>query len=331
MELHLNTRGAYLHVREQMFEVKYRKDGVEQKQQIAAFKVKSIWVGESIALSSDAVKLAVQHNIDIVFLEYDGFPLGRVWHCKLGSTTTIRKNQLMASCDGRSVYYTKEWLQRKLTNQSNLLTKLKKHREKHHAFLADKIAMIERNKAKIREVKAKHVKEVAEQLRGWEGTCGRIYFEAICHILPKKYQFKGRSQRPAADVFNAMLNYGYGMLYSKIEKALIIAGLDPFVGFFHRDGYNHKSMVFDFIEPYRCFVDKVVFTLCAAKKVNQSHYAGMHKGVGLTKEGKQLVVQSMNRYFEEEKVRYKGRNQTRSNIIQMDAHQFANELLDAEK
>jgi hypothetical protein len=48
-----------------------------------------------------------------------------------------------------------------------------------------------------------------------------------------------------------MLNYGYGVLYSLVEKACIYAGLDPFVGFLHTDNYVKKSLVFDLLEPYR--------------------------------------------------------------------------------
>jgi CRISPR-associated endonuclease Cas1 len=91
--------------------------------------------------------------------------------------------------------------------------------------------------------------------------------------------FKGRSSRPAEDPFNAFLNYAYGVLYSRVEKALIIAGVDPFVGFMHRDDYNMKSMVFDFIEPYRIYAEETVF------------------------------------------------NQNRMNALQMDAHHFANQLI----
>ncbi|MFO7558792.1 MAG: CRISPR-associated endonuclease Cas1 [Desulfobacterales bacterium] len=58
--------------------------------------------------------------------------------------------------------------------------------------------------------------------------------------MPEKYQFSGRSRRPAKDPFNAVLNYCYGMLYSRVEKACILSGLDPFVGFLHTDNYNKK-------------------------------------------------------------------------------------------
>ena len=91
MQLHLNTYGLYLHVKDKMFDVRKKQgDGLWSSKLVAAHKVKSIWLNKGTALSTDAVALALQHNVDIVFLENNGTPLGRVWHSKLGSTTLIR-------------------------------------------------------------------------------------------------------------------------------------------------------------------------------------------------------------------------------------------------
>ncbi len=115
-----------------------------------------------------------------------------------------------------------------------------------------------------------------------------------------------------------------------MEKALIIAGLDPYLGFLHRDDYNQKSMVFDFIEPYRIYIDEVVFKLFSGKKVNKAHTEKIKNGFTLNKEGKILLMQSLNNFMEEDKIRYKGKNHTRNNIIQYDAHAFANFLVKKE-
>ncbi len=327
MQIHLNTYGTYLHVKDQLFEIKIKQEGTTEKHQVAAHKVKSIWIGEGIALSSEAVKLAIKHNIDIVFLEWDGKPLGRIWHSKLGSTSKIRKRQLEASLDERGLQFIKSWLSKKVENQKQLIKDLRKHRKQHHDYLDDKISKLEKLQDAIGVVEAKSVDEIADTLRGLEGTAGRLYFETLNYVLPYEYQFSGRSFRPAEDSFNVFLNYAYGVLYSQVEKALILAGLDPYLGFLHRDDYNYKSMVYDFIEPFRTFADKVVFQLFSAKKVNSSHVDKIANGVRLNKSGKVLLMESFNEYFEVQKIRYKGRNQSRSTIIQFEAHQLANQLI----
>lgn len=327
MQLHLNTYGAYLHIKDQMFEIRANGQEGYNKQQIAAHKVKSIWLARGTALSSDAVHLALKHNIDIVFLEYDGFPTGRVWHSKLGSTTLIRKKQLEASLNEQAVDYVKQWLGRKIDNQLGMVRALRKHRPQHENYLSKKMKMIEDIRNSVNNLQADHIDLIAEGIRGLEGTAGRLYYEALSYVLPRRYQFEGRSFRPAADQFNAFLNYAFGILYSRVEKALILAGLDPYLGFLHRDDYNYKSMVYDFIEPYRVYAEKTVFQLFSARKVRQDYTTDITNGVSLIKEGKVLLVEALNKYLEADRIRYKNRNQTRANIIQFDAHQFANELL----
>lgn len=328
MQIYLNTYGTYLHVKDDMFEIKIPGSGGEPtKQHIAAHKVSSIVMSTSGALSTDAVMLALKNNIDIIFTKQDGHPVGRIWHSKLGSTTKIRKRQLEASLGKEAVTFTKGWITEKITNQLEFIKDLKKHRPQMADFLNDKITRIENLMISVDKLDTQKIEEIADTIRGLEGTAGRLYFETISYVLPGQYQFKGRSMRPAKDSFNAFLNYGFGVLYSRVEKSLMLAGLDPYVGFLHRDDYNQKSMVFDFIEPYRIFVETTVFRLFSAKKVNKAHTDEITNGITLNKEGKELLITALNGYMESETIRYKGRNQTRANAMQQEAHSFANGLI----
>ena len=286
MQLFINSPGTYLHVREAMFEVRQKKEGQLIKRQFAAHKIQSILLSKGVALSTDAVALAVKHNVDILFLHHDGQPYGRVWHAKHGSTTRIRKRQLEASLDEEGLKAVRSWLYQKLDNQLAFLKGLKKHRPPLHDFLDEKTKRIAALAHNVQSATGANCGEVAESLRGWEGTAGRLYFEALSTALPDTYSFKGRSSRPAKDAFNACLNYAYGILYSQVEKSLIVAGLDPYVGFLHRDDYNHKSLVYDFIEPYRIHGERVVFRLFSRKKIRQSHTDKIPNGVSLNAEGK---------------------------------------------
>ncbi len=334
MQLYINTYGTYVHIKDEMFEIRIKeKEGNEvgiKKHHFAASKVKSIIMTTGSALSTDAIRLAILNNVDIVFTEKDGHPLGRVWHSKLGSTTKIRKRQLEASLNETGVFWTKTWLLTKIENQRNLIQDMKKHRAPQADFLNDKILRLEALAVSISSLEAVRVSDIADTLRGLEGTAGRLYFETLSYVLIKEHQFSGRSSRPAKDPFNAFLNYAFGILYSKIEKSLIIAGLDPYVGFLHRDDYNQLSFVYDFIEPYRIYAETVVFRLFTGKKVNKLHTDNITNGCSLNSEGKTLLVEAFNKYFDEETIRYKGKNQTRSNSIQYDAHAFANILIQKE-
>ncbi|AKD54478.1 CRISPR-associated endonuclease Cas1 [Spirosoma radiotolerans] len=336
MQLHISTYGTYLHVKDAMFDVRRKgEDGKVINATYSAEKVTHILLATGTMLSTDAVRLAMRHNVDIVFIEQQGDPIGRVWHAKLGSTTKIRKRQLEASLGPDGLRWVRSWLLAKLDNQLGFIRSLKKHRPQHADFLDDKLIRTEALALSINTLasatgSATCVADVADTLRGLEGTAGRLYFETLSYVLPKEYQFNGRSSRPAQDAFNAFLNYGYGMLYGKVEKTLMMAGLDPYVGFLHRDDYNQLSMVYDFIEPYRGWVDEVVFRLFTAKKVNKSHVSevsGSKTGQSLNTDGKSLLVNAFNEFMDNDPIRYRGRNLVRSHCMQLDAHQFANELI----
>ena len=330
MQLYITTYGSYLHIKDDMFEIKYYEDDEKLKKKIAAHKVSSIVLDKGTSLSWAAIKKALTHNIDIVFAEGDGAPIGRVWHSKLGSTTRIRKRQLQASMNDEAIYWIKQWISEKMLNQADLLKDLKRHRKAKAKKIQSVIDKLDELREKVENLDGNQISDIDGTVRGLEGTAGRVYFKLLTELLVKQYQFEGRSSRPAEDPFNAFLNYGYGILYGKIEHCIMIAGLDPYVGFLHREDYNQTSFVFDFIEPYRPFVDLTVYRLFSGKQVNQSHYREITNGVGLTKKGKKMIVQAFIQRFEEEKIRYRGRNQTRLNAIQQDAHDVANKLISIE-
>jgi CRISP-associated protein Cas1 len=327
MQLIINTYGTYVHVKDDLFEVSLTKDGEKQQQHFASQKVTSILLSKGAAISTDAVILAMKNNIDIIVFEKDGMPVGRFWHSKPGSTSKIRKQQLDASLNEKGVFWTKTWLTKKLNNQIEFLKRLKNHRASTADQIQEKIDTITSMKTKIEELKGSKTDDIDDTLRGLEGTAGRVYFQILSSLLSERYKFEGRSFRPAKDPYNAFLNYAYGVLYSRVEKVLVIAGLDPYVGFMHRDDYNMKSMVFDFIEPYRIYADEVVFKLFSAKKVNDNHTDVITNGFSLNAEGKNLLIQSLIQFLDEDKIRYNGRQQNRMNSMQADAHQFANKLI----
>jgi CRISP-associated protein Cas1 len=327
MQLFINTPGSYLHVKDEMFEVRFTKEGKEEKHQLAAHKVTSIILAQSAALSTDAIRLALRFNIDIVVTENNGHPLGRFWHSKLGSTTKIRKAQLEASLSAEAVKWVKEWVIKKIENQASFVNDLIKHRTSKGEFLKEQEEKIKSQAVSLANLKGEKIQDIADSIRGLEGTAGRIYFETISSIMPDQYSFSGRSSRPAKDPFNAFLNYAFGILYSRVERALILAGVDPYLGFLHRDDYNQLSMVYDFIEPYRIHAEIAVFRLFSAKKVNQTHTETITNGHSLNTEGKKLLAEHFIDYLDNQTIRYNGRNLTRMHGMQLDVHQFANTLI----
>lgn len=326
MQLVINTYGSYLHVKQDSFELKVE----EKKHRISPLKVDTILITTGAALSTDAVKLALENNIEIQFLDKYGSSLGKIWHSKLGRTSYIRRKQLDLISNDTGVKIIKKLMLRKSENMVNHLNRLSVRRsDKNKKYLEEKQREIKSFIQKIEKLKADEIDDIRYNLMGYEGNISRIYFKALSSIIPERFRFEGRSSRPAKDEFNCLLNYGYGILYSKVEKALIISGIDPYVGILHTDGYNKKSFVFDFIEPYRIHIDKIVMKLFSNKKINKSYFDEIKGGLSLNDDGKKLFITELNEYFES-KIRYDGRDIKLNNIIQYDSHKLANEILEEE-
>jgi len=107
---------------------------------------------------------------------------------------------------------------------------------------------------------------------------------------------------------------------------LIIAGLDPYIGILHSDNYNKKSFVFDFIEAYRILADEPVFYFFSRHKCKPEYYDEIHKGITLNAEGKKVFAPYILEYLDQ-KIRYRNKNRKRIDMIQTDAHAFANFII----
>ena len=321
MQLVINSRGSYLRKKNNCFLVK-NEDKVFE---VSVKKVDSILITTSAYLSTDAVKFAVDNNIDIIFLDYSGNPYGRVWHSKLGSTTLIRRKQLESSTGEKGLNLAKEWIICKIENNVDFLKSLANSRPNKENVINEYITSLEKKIYILQKMKGS-LEEKRNSIMAIEGMAGKEYFEALSYVIPERFKCKGRSRNPAKDEFNCLLNYGYGVLYSMVEKGCILAGLDPYLGFIHTDNYNKKSLVFDLIEMFRILVDKTVFYLFSKRKVKKEYFDQIKNGLSLNQEGKAVLISALNEILEK-KVRYRGRNIKNRNIIQFECHRIANNLI----
>ena len=60
---------------------------------------------------------------------------------------------------------------------------------------------------------------------------------------------------------NNLLNYGYAILRAGVARGLVISGLLPTLGIHHHNRYNAYCLADDIMEPYRPYVDELVFSL----------------------------------------------------------------------
>ncbi|WP_276815832.1 CRISPR-associated endonuclease Cas1 [Segatella maculosa] len=324
MELILNTYGVSLNRDNEGFIIS-TTDG---KQRIPAVGIDSIQISRGAQITSDAVMLAVEREIEVMFMDRTGKPIGRIWSPKYGSISTIRKGQLNFVYSHHAVDWIKEVLLKKIENQQALMLLFNSDGQTE-ATTEKNISRLEDYRNKIRALDGDIVNDITPKLRGWEGQASRIYFNTINSFLPEQFRFVLRSQHPALDVANAFLNYGYGILYGRIEGTLIKAGIDPYIGVLHRDDYNRPVLVYDVIEMYRIWVDYVVYTLLAQDIITEEFYSVREDGsYWLEALGRRVLIQSLNDYMDEV-ITIKGVTRSRltqlSLYVQSLAQQFKNE------
>jgi CRISP-associated protein Cas1 len=321
MQLFINSPGTFLTQKDGCFRLKLQ----DRVTDISPLRVESIVITNQAMISSQAVVLALEHNIDIIFLDGYGDPVGRVWFSKMGSTALIRRRQLEAMAQPLGLSLVQDMIRQKLVNQTAFLKKLMYARPGRAENFHSPLQEIDHCLSDISS--SGHDLEASRQrLLGLEALAARHYFQSLSSLLPEKYRFATRSRRPARDPFNACLNYCYGMLYPLVEKACILAGLDPFVGFLHTDNYNKKSLVFDLIEPFRLYAEHTAVYLFTGKKIKDACFDFQDQAVSLNQEGKPVVVEALQQHLDEA-VRYRRRNVKRRYIIQHEAHRLANILL----
>jgi CRISP-associated protein Cas1 len=316
MHIVLNTFGASLQKENGMFMV-YHTDG---QQMLDPSKIKTISISKGARISSDAALLAIDNNVEVLFVDNIGKPQGRLWSVKYGSISDIRRKQLEFIYSKKSVEWIKEVILKKLDNQVAFLLSLDD--QNLEAARKSGINKIGGYQNKIRELNADLISEISPSLRGWEGAASRAYFSVMALHLPESIRPAQRSQHPAQDWFNALLNYGYGMLYGKIEGALIKAGIDPYAGIFHRDDYNRPALAFDVIEIYRIWIDYVVFSLCSQEVFDEDCFSEKDGGIWLEAMGKRILIQSVNDYFDEV-IKLEGIDRSRNQQIEQYAHRLA--------
>ena len=271
------------------------------RQRIPVSGITSILIGRGAQITSDAVLLAVENEIEVLFTDRECNPLARVWSPRYGSISTIRKGQLLFTQSKDSVQWIKDVVAKKIENQQALILLLSPSDDARSENLKNSaIQRLEDYGNKLHELQGERVADIASPLRGLEGSASRVYFETINEWMPEEYRFFRRTQHPAMDVANAMLNYGYGLMYGKIEGALIKASIDPYIGVLHRDEFHRPVLVYDVIELYRMWVDYVVFSLLSQRVINDEHYSVAADGsCWLEALGRRIVIQSINDFLQE--------------------------------
>lgn len=287
MILEISSHGAILKRQNDLFVVK-NEDG---KSEVPAEKVDAIITSANILISSQAIKLCIEKNIQLVVADWAGRPVARLWVSTAGKSTELRRKQYANQDTALGVQISLELVRTKLKGQKELLQDLKSNRKADVPEITRAIAIISDALSQIRKLQPGDITK--QTLLGLEGTSASAYFRAISSSLPSKWSFERRSQYPAIDGFNASLNYSYGIAYSDVEKIIILSGLDPNSGFYHADSYGKPTLSFDLMELVRPLIDRTVVSLFNKKMVSERWFEKKDdSSIFLTKDARLTLLTS---------------------------------------
>lgn len=272
--------------------------GEETLAQAPLIHLESVTIASSgVSISADAIRACTELGIPIHFLSSTGTPYASLYSAGLTGTVLTRRAQLLAYGTPQAINLAAAFALGKIENQATLLKYVAKYRKEAAPEIYEQLRLL-----------ALEVRDHLEELDGWrqaahfdhsliddvrgqllsiEGRAASKYWQGMRLVLPESLNWPGRQGRGARDPFNSALNYGYGILYSQVERALVLAGLDPYGGFIHVDRPGKPSLVLDFIEPFRVpVVDRTVLGL-------------VNRGMALEQDERGMLTQPTRRQLAE--------------------------------
>lgn len=133
-----------------------------------------------------------------------------------------------------------------------------------------------------------------DTLRGLEGEAAQAYFGVFGQLVRAKspmLRFAGRNRRPPRDAINALLSFLYTLLTHDCRSALETVGLDPAVGFLHRDRPGRPSLALDLAEELRPLLgERIALSLINRGQLNEHDFRMFDNGAVLLTDAARKVV-----------------------------------------
>jgi CRISPR-associated protein Cas1 len=134
----------------------------------------------------------------------------------------------------------------------------------------------------------------ADAVRGIEGMAAASYFGVFNHLIVDQrdgFRFDDRNRRPPLDPVNALLSFIYTLLTHDVQSGLETVGLDPAVGFLHRDRPGRPSLALDLVEEFRSVIgDRLVLSLINRRQVDAKGFKRAENGSVVMDDATRKVV-----------------------------------------
>ncbi len=261
--LYLTEPGAYLHIDGERLLV---GKGQEELASIPAEKVDQVVADTEGAVSFGALRLLLRHDATLLLTPgAGGEPAGLLVPMN-GRQVQLRAAQFARLTDGAfRIAVAQCIVQAKIANSRVLLRRYRRFRPQGDR---NEDVALQRLYAQCPQA------TTLDAVRGYEGAAARIHFDAFSTLLGEPWAFDTRNRQPPKDPVNALLSYGYTILFHTVHSFILRRGLDPFVGALHAPRDGHAALASDLMEPYRSLiVDATVLRFLTQGGVSPDDFA----------------------------------------------------------
>jgi CRISPR-associated protein Cas1 len=296
--LFVTTQGAYLSRDGETVLVRVEQ---ETKLRVPIHMLGGIVCFGQVSCSPPLMEMCCERGVGLSFLSERGRFWARVQGRVSGNVLLRREHYRRADDENTSSQVARAVVTGKVANCRAVL--LRAARDYPDAPAAETVA---RTAERLRHLLGdlQHPQPL-DAVRGMEGDAARAYFGVFDHLITaqkEEFFFRERSRRPPLDNVNALLSFLYTLLVHDCTAALEAVGLDPAVGFLHRDRPGRPSLALDLMEEFRPVIaDRVALTLINRQQVNGNGFRRTETGAVMMDDAtrKEVLVGYQKRKQEE--------------------------------
>lgn len=285
--LFVTTRGSYVHRDGET--VAIRIEGQDEFR-VPVHTLAGIVCFGQVSCSPQLLGLCAERRVAVSFLTESGRFLARVTGPVSGNVLLRRAQYRWADDPDRSAEIARSVVVGKVTNCRRVLQRsLRDHPDGPGAQEVAKAmsglgGLLGRLSGRLE----------LDEVRGHEGDAARRYFSVLDHLITvqkEEFCFRERSRRPPLDRFNALLSFLYSLLTHDVAAALESVGLDPAVGFLHRDRPGRPGLALDLMEEFRpVLVDRLALTLVNRQQIRGQGFTTTASGAVIMRDETRKTV-----------------------------------------
>lgn len=248
--LYLSQQGCYVSLKQETLLV---KQGQTILNQVQLPLLEQILIFGKSQITTQVIRACLQRDIPIAYLSRMGYCYGRILPIERGYRQLVRYQQQLSPVD--KLIVARQIIQAKLKNSRVLLLR----QQRRQATQITQAAIQNLEYLAQQAITAERI----EVLMGLEGAGAACYFSSFGECLTQSdFVFMARSRRPPGNQVNAMLSFGYQVLWNHLLSLIELQGLDPYYACLHQGNERHAALASDLIEEFRApIVDSLILYL----------------------------------------------------------------------